>query len=143
MVRESAVRIIESAMKMRNCAARPTPRTLASAAASAPTPNQSSTKPGVKTSAMMSTTPRIVQRIQMMLSISVRACHRMKGARNGARREKVKGGGRPASPLKKVFHDDPDVRGPLARAAHKVRIPGFAVRDVDAHAVTLAPQPLL
>src|ERR1043166_1370204 len=143
MVRESAVRIIESAMKMRNCAARPTPRTLASAAASAPTPNQSSTKPGVKTSAMMSTTPRIVQRIQMMLSISVRACHRMKGARNGARREKVKRGGRAASALEKVLHDEPDVRGALGQAAHEVRIPGLAVRAVAAHAVPLARQPLL
>ena len=37
---------------------------LASAAASAPMPNHSSTKPGVKTSAMIRTTPSTTQRIQ-------------------------------------------------------------------------------
>src|SRR5829696_3897103 len=69
MVRESAVSADETAMKRKNCAASPAPRKAASAAASAPTPNQSSTKPGVKTSAMTSTTPSTVHRIHVQFSL--------------------------------------------------------------------------
>src|SRR5215210_8698126 len=105
MVRESAVRADETTMKRMNCAASPAPRKAASAAASAPTPNQSSTKPGVKTSAMTRTTPRIVHRIQPQFSLIF---------------------GRPSA-LQKVLQHEPDVGRALGEPAHEVRIPGLPV----------------
>src|SRR5918992_277729 len=120
MVRERAVSAVETTMKRMNCAASPAPRKAASAAARAPTPNQSSTKPGVKTSAMTSTTPSIVHRIHVQLSF-IRA----------------------ASALQKVLHHEPDVGGALGEPAHEVRVPGLPVRHIDPHVVALARQPLL
>src|SRR5438874_13782028 len=68
MVREAAVRPIETAAKIRNCSARlSTPTTPANAAASAPMPNQSITKPELKTSATMRINPSTTHAIHSQL----------------------------------------------------------------------------
>src|SRR5215211_3222108 len=119
MVRESAVSADETTMKRMNCAASPAPRKAASAAASAPTPNQSSTKPGVKTSAMTSTTPSTVHRIHVQFSPIA------------------------ALAFEEVLHHEPDVGGALGEPAHEVRVPRLPVRHVDPHVVALSRQALL
>src|SRR5262245_20467607 len=105
----------------------PTPRNPSSAAASAPTPNQRSTKPGVKTSATIITTPKMAQTIHEYDSIS------LVWSRHPGRT------GRQLT-LEHILHHEPNIGGPLGQPPHEVRIPVFAVRNVDPHAISVAGQ---
>ena len=65
-MRDAAVSAIDTIAKIKNCATRlSTPSKPANAAASAPMPNHSNTKPVEKISATIRIAPRIVQKIQM------------------------------------------------------------------------------
>src|SRR5829696_2643624 len=88
----------------------------AKAAASAPIPNQSSTKPDVKISATISIAPRMHQRIQNQSLIL---------------------------PLREILHDEPDIRRALGQPAHEVRIPVFSVRNIDSNVVTIPGELML
>src|SRR5438034_4859553 len=117
IVREAAVSAIETPAKIKNWS----PRLLmpikpVNAAASAPIPNQSSTKPELNTSATMRIKPSTHQRIQIRLSMFALA-------------------------FKQIAHHKPDVCRALSQPAHKVRIPVFAIRHIDAHVITVARQP--
>src|SRR6185295_20224927 len=112
MVREAAVSAIETTAKSANGIARLSiPRKPANAAASAPMPNQSSTKPVVKISATMSIAPRMHQSIQIQ-SID--------------------------SALRQILHHEPHIRRAFREPAHEVRIPVFPIRHIDSDLVTIA-----
>src|SRR6185503_3648929 len=82
------------------------PMNPAKAAASAPIPNQNSTKPDVKISATMSIAPRMHQRTQNQ-SVIV------------------------DSALRQILQHKPHIRRTLGQPAHEVRIPVFPVRNID------------
>src|SRR3569832_2670105 len=106
MVRDAAVSAIDTTAKIANCIARLSiPMNPANAAASAPMPNQSSTKPVVKISAMMSIAPKMHQRIQIQFIGT--------------------------SALRQILQHEPHVRRPLGQPAHEVRIPVFSIRNID------------
>src|SRR5215213_7174235 len=107
MVREAAVNPIDTTAKIANCIARLSiPINPANAAASAPMPNQSSTKPDVKISATISIAPRMHQRTQNH-SLIVN------------------------SALRQILQYEPHIRRTLSQPAHKIRIPVFPVRNID------------
>src|SRR5215211_4077332 len=107
MVREAAVNPIDTTAKIINCIARLSiPMKPAKAAASAPTPNQNSTKPDVKISATMSIAPRMHQRT-----------HNHSLIVNSA--------------LRQILQHEPHIRRTLREPPHEVRIPVFPVRNID------------
>src|SRR5215213_4210212 len=114
MVREAAVSAIDTTAKIANCIARLSiPMNPASAAASAPTPNQNSTKPDVKISATMSIAPRMHQRTQNHSLIV-------------------------DSALRQILHYEPHIRRTFRQPAHEVRIPVFTIRNIDSYIETIA-----
>src|ERR1041384_8240964 len=92
------------------------PMNPAKAAASAPIPNQNSTKPDVKISATISIAPRMHQRTQNQSAIST---------------------------LREILHDEPDIRRAFSQPAHEVRIPVFPVRNIDSHVEPIAGELVL
>src|SRR5829696_5776815 len=88
----------------------------AKAAASAPIPNQSSTKPDVKISATISIAPRMHHKIQNQSFIST---------------------------LREILQHEPHIRRTLSEPAHEVRIPVFSVRNIDSHVVTIPGELML
>src|SRR5690349_24316195 len=113
MVRDAAVKPIDTKAKIRNWTARLSiPTRPASAAASAPTPNHSSTKPDVKISATISIAPRMLHNTHNQLGISVSV---------------------PGSAFEDVLHHEPNVRRTFCEPPHEVRIPVFPVRHIDSY----------
>src|SRR6185295_5640875 len=92
------------------------PMNPAKAAASAPIPNQNSTKPDVKISATISIAPRMHQRTQNQSAISA---------------------------LREILHHEPDIRRALSQPAHEVRIPVFPIRNIDSHVEPIAGELVL
>src|SRR5215217_3836012 len=120
IVRDAAVKAVDTAAKIRNWIARLLmPMKPAKAAASAPIPNQSSTKPDVKISATTSIAPRMHHRTQNQSLI----CS--------------------TSALREILQDKPDVRRAFGQPAHEVRIPVFSVRHIDPHVEAVACQLML
>src|SRR5215218_9452366 len=97
IVRDAAVSATETTAKIKNWMTRLSmPINPANAAASAPIPNHSSTKPDVKISATISIAPRMHHRTQnQSLILSFR----------------------------EILQYEPDIRRPLREPAHEVRIP--------------------
>src|SRR5215213_2792463 len=113
MVREAAVNPIDTTAKIANCIARLSiPINPANAAASAPIPNQSSTKPDVKISATMSIAPRMHQRIQIQSIV--------------------------ASALRQILQHEPHICRTFRKPAHEVRIPVFPIRNIYSYIETVA-----
>src|SRR5215212_5015907 len=83
----------------------------ANAAASAPIPNHSSTKPDVKISATMSIAPKMHHRTQNQSLILA---------------------------FREILQHEPDIRRPLGEPAHEVRIPVFSIRNIDSQVETVA-----
>src|ERR1041385_4069970 len=100
----------------------------ASAAASAPTPNHSNTKPDVKISATTSIAPRINHKTQYHSLICLRVFESL-----------VPLCGRGLA-FCQVLQHEPDIRRSLSQPAHEVRIPVFPVRDIDSHVESVAGQ---
>src|SRR5215213_137546 len=114
IVRDAAVNAIDTVAKIANCIARLSiPMNPAKAAASAPMPNQNSTKPVVKISATMSIAPRMHQRIQIQSLIV-------------------------DSALRQILQHEPRIRRTLREPAHEVRIPVFPIRNIDSYIETIA-----
>src|SRR5688572_4065400 len=111
----------------------------ANAAANAPMPNQSSTKPDVKISATISIAPRMHHRTHNqsdMLShcqLPISNCQLIKPV------SKQIGNWQSAitSALRKILQYEPDIGWTLAQPAHEVRIPVFSVRNIDSHVETI------
>src|SRR5215208_1448922 len=120
IVREAAVSADETTAKIMNWMNRLSmPMNPAKAAASAPIPNQNSTKPDVKISATISIAPRMHQRTQ---NHSLIYCFIRAGPRKST-----------ASALRQILQHEPDIRRSFGQPAHEVRIPVFSVRNIHSH----------